>query len=147
KQVICYYCNKPGHVVKDCRQLKALKHRHSTLKLAAPANRSPIKSEYVTGRRTPLICYYCNKPGHVVKDCRQLKALKQSSNSGYKGGYSNSGNGAFTSVGGSTFGASTSGYGSRGPANNSSGHSRKQVICYYCNKPGHVVKDCRQLKA
>ena len=35
-------------------------------------------------------------------------------------------------------------YRNGGPGNNSRGTSSTGVVCYYCHKPGHVIRDCKK---
>ena len=35
-------------------------------------------------------------------------------------------------------------YRSGGPGDNSRGTSSRGIVCYYCHKPGHVIRDCKK---
>ena len=35
-------------------------------------------------------------------------------------------------------------YRNSGPSSNSGGTSSEGVVCYYCHKPGHVIRDCKK---
>ena len=35
-------------------------------------------------------------------------------------------------------------YKSGGPSGNSTGTSSREVVCYYCHKFGHVIRDCKK---
>ncbi len=51
QSVICHYCKKPGHVIKDCKT-------------------------------RPKKCFNCDRTGHVSKDCKAPKRQHQTSNDG-----------------------------------------------------------------
>jgi len=51
----CFYCNKVGHVLKDCHRRKR------------ELSRTLVKKAF---GRSDLECYRCGKKGHVKKDCR-----------------------------------------------------------------------------
>jgi hypothetical protein len=53
--VICYKCNKPGHIQRDCGQ----------------------PSTTNTSHRIPNTCYWCKKPGHKIQECRAFKNTGQ----------------------------------------------------------------------
>ena len=36
-------------------------------------------------------------------------------------------------------------YRNSGPKANTRGPSSRGVVCYYCHKPGHVIRDCKKL--
>ena len=72
----CWYCQKKGHMKRDCRKWKFEKAR-------------------ATGN-----CWYCQKKGHMKRDCRKWKFEK----------------------------------------------ARATGNCWYCQKKGHMKRDCRKWK-
>ena len=55
KNMVCHYCGKAGHVIRDCRARKREEtNRNGTL----TKNTEKLWS-----------CYRCGKPGHVARQC------------------------------------------------------------------------------
>ena len=51
----------------------------------------PMDLDYVQGKgkgkpnNTKQLCYYCNKPGHLARDCRLKQSESSNAQKGYKG--------------------------------------------------------------
>lgn len=58
-KIVCFSCNKTGHMSKDCR---------STYDKSSTVILNKTSSNTATVR---LICFYCKKEGHILKDCRK----------------------------------------------------------------------------
>lgn len=56
KKPTCFYCNKVGHMAKDCRSKPATANQRPS------STTAPVRS---------IECFYCKKPGHMLKDCRK----------------------------------------------------------------------------
>jgi hypothetical protein len=78
--VTCGFCKRIGHKEDDCFTKKR--------KAGANANTSANTGATTTGTtstgsktRTPKECFYCKKPGHLIRDCFKFKDHEKDKNS------------------------------------------------------------------
>ena len=65
----CYFCKKPGHQRRDCRQ-------YAPWKAKGPEKRGERRDV------RKFICYNCNKEGHLARDCRSPRRQRRNPGQG-----------------------------------------------------------------
>ena len=65
----CYFCKKPGHQRRDCRQ-------YASWKAKGPEKRGERRDV------RKFICYNCNKEGHLARDCRGPRKQRRNTGQG-----------------------------------------------------------------
>ena len=60
-QLTCFYCNLPGHFIRECMKKKRDRREGRP------------RSERVS-EASSTECYYCHRRGHVIKDCKKRQA-------------------------------------------------------------------------
>ena len=65
----CYFCKKPGHQRRDCRQ-------YAPWKAKGPEKRGESRDV------RKFICYNCNKEGHLARDCRSPRRQRRNPGQG-----------------------------------------------------------------
>src|SRR6266496_253845 len=67
-RIICYLCNKTGHIARNCRQRSFQSNNN---------NRNTNNSN---NRNSNVECYNCGRKGHIAKNCR----MRQQNNNNYQ---------------------------------------------------------------
>ena len=76
----CMFCGKEGHAMKDC---PFYKKQNDNVRGATPiTQKNKGNNNYHYQRNGPrpgtggghVVCYFCSKPGHVMKHCKDLPA-------------------------------------------------------------------------
>ena len=83
----CLFCGFTGHEVSDCRRMKAaaviqqqeLQNRDQRDQRDQNRDRNRDRRP-ATDSRPAVVCYNCNKPGHISTNCPEPKRLQASSN-------------------------------------------------------------------
>eukprot|EP00117_Sycon_ciliatum_P034662 scpid36885/ scgid26415/ len=65
RNVLCFRCNKLGHVRRNCPEAKSGYDRGAWRSSAAGGS---------SGVRPGLTCFFCDKPGHLKADCEERRA-------------------------------------------------------------------------
>ena len=63
----CHYCQKKGHIIRDCRARKRDRQ----------VNITAVRKE-IAGGKKHIICYKCRSQGHFARDCPQNQAIRGS---------------------------------------------------------------------
>lgn len=133
-KLLCAFCNRSGHIMKDCY------HYKSTLGQPDPFSRPVVTNSTIR-------CNVCNGIGHYARDCtnrlnpplsNNVNAATQAIPTNWQAGsrqnppQSNSWNAA----------APPTQYQAQTPKNVSQPRTTREVVCYKCNQPGHYSHNC-----
>ena len=73
----CDRCNKLGHLARNCYTRLSMPRENS------PTQQTTVKREV---QRVTMVCHYCKKPGHLIKECR---ARERANGRDYRPRYTN----------------------------------------------------------
>ena len=87
----CFKCGKGGHIARECRSKAGSGAGGQRL---GAGGKPPVVQRGNSGQRqdrkdTNLECFYCNKKGHIKKDCFKFKRDKEAGRGPRKGGPAN----------------------------------------------------------
>lgn len=149
----CRNCNEMGHFARDCphpkKPVEATCYNCNQSGHLARDCPAPPSAES-TNRLASQVCYTCNQTGHLARNCPQ--ASRGFSRGGRGGGFQSrggfrGGRGGFSSRGGSSGGSGVC-YNCQRPGHmardcpEAANGQRQQGACYKCNQPGHFARDC-----
>ena len=87
----CSYCNFSGHIMSECRKFKRdcqyNVQPQNTQNPCSPPELPPMNPKIITPAQpqshsdNPIVCQFCNKPGHVMKSCFSYLRQHPGSNS------------------------------------------------------------------
>lgn len=81
-QIKCQFCGSNEHIMSECNNFKtSVTPKAENVNYMARSNNNRqnfSRQNQNLSRQNRITCFFCNRPGHVIRDCRQLQNLQNS---------------------------------------------------------------------